>query len=431
MYVLFRRWLFLTLLSGGLALLLAPFPFSRTEPTEREVVELRRAPVPLVRESPPPALLAADLAQLHWLAAILDTMDERAEYRGMVPRAELLRLCEVRLGLSAAECRGPLLLRYEGMDLAIEPDSLFMALQAELKSLDVLCLVRHVEVVSPSDLPGRLTAGDLEQAPALLAFLNSYEGSPGLPFHSGVPAGEWHKLCRERGWTEERDFLFGDWHYEASVDTRWVDERKTASLLRASAVLVGLVSLTLSAWLGISLYRPTDREGIPLATNRTAALYDGISALFLALAWTAVIDWLLVSRFGVDGFLEDKELALLAGITGSIAAIVLAWFTSDLVETRLLITDREIALQGLLGRAAVRWDDVKAFTLEDSYLFVGRAGYLVPRRFRRNLRIETIGTPMRVKEPPWAETRARIFSELRLVAPERLQGDLDEIAGSW
>lgn len=431
MYVILRRWLFLLLGSCGLALLIVPYRYYRSEPTERDFVELSRSSQPLVREEPPPTISAEDVRGLYWLSAILGTMDERAQYFGMIPREELRTLCESMLELPPADCSGTLLLRYEGMDLAIEPDSLLDVVRAELASQDAMTTVRHVEVVSLAELPPRIEAADLGAAPALLAFLNSYEDEPELPFNSGVPAREWRELCMVRNWTLEQDFLFGDWQYEATVDTRWVDTTIRLSGLRTVVRVVGLVTLTLAAWLGVALYQPPERSGIPIASRKTTALYDGVAMFLLMLAWGVVVDWLMVRVFDTEGLLGDRDLALLAGSAGTVGVVIVAWLTSELAEARFSVDEREIATDGLFGREAVRWEDVRSLTVEDSFVTVSRLGRLVPRRFRRNLRIDTEGAPIYVKEPPAGETRARIFSELRLMAPKRLQEDLDRIAGSW
>ena len=218
---------------------------------------------------------------------------------------------------------------------------------------------------------------------------------------------------------------------EATVDTRWVDETKVVSSLRTGARIVGLVTLTLAAWLGVALYQPPARPGIPIASRRTTALYDGVSAFLLMLAWGAVFDWSLVRLIGTDGLLGDRDLALLAGSAGTVGAVLVAWLISDLAEARFSVDEREIVMEDLFSREAVRWEDVRSLMIEVRHLAAGRLGKLIPRRFRRNLRVDTTGEPLYVKQPPASETRARIFSELRLMAPERLQDDLDRIAGRW
>ena len=140
---------------------------------------------------------------------------------------------------------------------------------------------------------------------------------------------------------------------------------------------------------------------------------------------------LMERLFETEPILGDETLSYVAAIVGAGTALALAYFTSELAESRLVVSDQEIVLTGLFAPESVRWGDVEAFSLRDSYLMVGRLGFMVPRRFRRNLRIDTTEMPIYVKEPPRQETRLRIFTELRLAAPERLHEDLDEIAGAW
>ena len=194
---------------------------------------------------------------------------------------------------------------------------------------------------------------------------------------------------------------------------------------------LGAVALALGFLAAAGLYLPARRGWISIASWRIALLYDVIGiAVLTPFAWPA-LDLLIAHFCAVEPDVLDDFMRFMGVFMLAVGVPVLSLFTTAVSTQRLRIDAAGIAKCGMIGQTSFTWEQVDDLQPGELSAPIERGGIWAPKQVMRTLTIEGKEDSITIIEPPSRSTRRRLVDQLQQHAPERLQEQVQSLAGQW
>ena len=171
--------------------------------------------------------------------------------------------------------------------------------------------------------------------------------------------------------------------------------------------------------------------GISLNPQPLARLNDGICILFLALGAFCVVEYLMIEHFKMLPFPDDERAFGMIACAYVPVAVFLALFATKQFGQSIEVREDAITIYAPGESTSIPWENVKGFSLKDSFIAVERVGTMLPRKLQTKLHIDTAEGAVELTEPGLKKVKMKIIKALREKSPSDLQNAINGIEEEW
>ncbi len=165
---------------------------------------------------------------------------------------------------------------------------------------------------------------------------------------------------------------------------------------------------------GLDRGSATQAAGSILATDAVCVVAASLAGLF-------IIDGYADRMPGWPSYFREPLAADVVAFMFLPSATILAAFVAQYASQAVKLDAKGIAIARLGKTQTAEWAQVAQLRFEDSYVLVGRLGFLMPRKLRTNLVIDLDdGNSIYIIDPGYRTARTRLLERLYGVAPDRL-----------